>query len=305
MPSPEFARVLEIQTELGALLATDPERDELRARWAQINPFPVAPDLEVAFLDAGGVEAEMITPPGAGEGQLIVYWHQGAFVMGSPAEFRGPIGELGRRTGMRVLVPAYRLAPEHPFPAAIEDAVAAYRWVLDQGFDPSRVAFAGDSAGGNLTVTAMLAAREAGLALPAAGVSLSAWFDMESLGDTFQTNARADPLIAIEGNLAMARDYLGPDGDRRHPLANPLFAELAGLPPLFIRSGSREVLLSDARRLTALLREAGVEVDWEAVEGMVHMWYLYVDFLPEARETFDAAARFLIAHVAGPISARL
>jgi monoterpene epsilon-lactone hydrolase len=292
-PSPQFERVLTIQAELGALLATNPERDELRVRWAQINPFPIAADLEVEMLDAGGVSSELIHPPGADEQKLIVYWHQGAFVMGSAAEFRGPIGELGRLTGAHVLVPDYRLAPEHRFPAAIEDAVSAYRWALEQGYDPARIAFAGDSAGGNLTVTVMLAAREAGLELPAAGVSLSAWFDMESVGATFKTNAEADPVIDLKGNLAMAEDYLGPGGDRRDPLANPLFADLAGLPPIFLRSGSREVLLSDAERIAQMLTAAGVEVDWEPAAGMVHGWYLYMHFLPEARQTMAQAAEFL------------
>jgi monoterpene epsilon-lactone hydrolase len=297
MPSPEFDRVLAIQAELTELLHGEPEPAELRRRWSEINPFPSAADIEVEQIDVGGVAAELLTPPGADPGRLLVYFHQGAFVMGSAAEFRGPIGELARAAGLRALVPDYRLAPDDPFPAGLEDCVAAYRWALADGYRPGRIAFAGDSAGGNLAVTAMLAARAEGLALPAAGVSLSAWHDMESAGESFATNAAADPLITREANLEMAAAYLGPDGDPRDPLANPLFAELTGLPPLFLRSGSREVLLSDAVRLAELLAEAGVEVDWQPAEGMVHMWYLYLDFLPEARQTVLEAAEFLRSHL--------
>jgi acetyl esterase/lipase len=297
MPSPEFDRVLAIQAELTDLLHGEPEPEELRRRWAEINPFPVAPDIEVEEVDAEGVAAELLTPPGADPERLLVYFHQGAFVMGSAAEFRGPIGEIARAAGMRALVPDYRLAPGNPFPAGLEDCVAAYRWALGRGYLPGRIAFAGDSAGGNLAVTAMLAARAEGLPLPAAGVSLSAWHDMESAGESFAANAAADPLITREANLEMAVAYLGPDGDPRDPLANPLFADLTGLPPMFLRSGSREVLLSDAERLAERLRGAAVEVDWEPAEGMVHMWYLYLDFLPEARQTVLEAASFLGSHV--------
>lgn len=297
MPSPEFDRVLAIQAELTDLLHGEPEPEELRRRWAEINPFPVAADIEVEEVDAEGVAAELLTPPGADPERLLVYFHQGAFVMGSAAEFRGPIGEIARAAGMRALVPDYRLAPGNPFPAGLEDCVAAYRWALGRGYLPGRIAFAGDSAGGNLAVTAMLAARAEGLPLPAAGVSLSAWHDMESAGESFAANAAADPLITREANLEMAVAYLGPDGDPRDPLANPLFADLAGLPPMFLRSGSREVLLSDAERLAERLRGAAVEVDWEPAEGMVHMWYLYLDFLPEARQTVLEAASFLGSHV--------
>jgi monoterpene epsilon-lactone hydrolase len=297
--SPEFEEVLQVQERLSALLAERPERDDLRRRWASINPFPVADDLVVEDVDADGVAAELITPPTARNGRLLVYWHQGAFVMGSPAEFRGPIGEFARAAGMQALVPDYRLAPEHPFPAAIDDAVTAYAWVLGQGFEAGCVAFAGDSAGGNLAITAMLAARRAGLPLPAAAVSLSAWFDMESSGETFRSNATHDPLITLEGNLAMAQDYLGTNGARQHPLANPLCAardDLAPLPPVLLRSGSREVLLSDAERMARRLAAAGVSVDYEAAEGMVHMWYLYRD-VPEARETRRQVAAFITRHI--------
>jgi epsilon-lactone hydrolase len=297
MPSPEFDRVLAIQAELTDLLHGEPGPDELRRRWAEINPFPIAADVEVERVDAGGVAAELLTPPGADPERLIVYFHQGAFVMGSAAEFRGPIGEIARTAGTRALVPDYRLAPGNPFPAGLEDCVAAYRWALENGYLPGRIAFAGDSAGGNVVVTAMLAARAAGLPLPAAGVSLSAWHDMESAGESFTTNAAADPLITREANLEMASAYLGPAGDPRDPLANPLFADLAGLPPMFVRSGSREVLLSDAERLAERLEGSAVEVDWQPAEGMVHMWYLYLDFLPEARGTVAEAAAFLRRHL--------
>jgi monoterpene epsilon-lactone hydrolase len=293
MPSPEFERVLAIQAELAELLHGEPEPAELRRRWAEINPFPVAADIAVEKVDVGGVAAELLTPSGVDPERLLVYFHQGAFVMGSAAEFRGPIAEIARAVGMRALVPDYRLAPGDPFPAGLEDCVAAYRWALASGYEASRIAFAGDSAGGNLAVTAMLAARAEGLPLPAAGVSLSAWHDMESVGESFATNAAADPLITKEANLEMAVAYLGPAGDPRDPLANPLFADLAGLPPLFLRSGSREVLLSDAERLAERLQESGVEVDWQPAEGMVHMWYLYLDFLPEARQTLEEVASFL------------
>jgi monoterpene epsilon-lactone hydrolase len=298
MPSPEFDRLLAIQAELTDLLHSEPEPDDLRRRWAEINPFPTAADVAVEQVDADGVNAELLTPPEAAPGRLLIYFHQGAFVMGSAAEFRGPIGEIARAAGVQALVPDYRLAPGDPFPAGLEDCVAAYRWALANGYESAAIAFAGDSAGGNLAVTTLLAARAEGLPLPAASVSLSAWHDMESVGETFATNAGSDPLITRGANLEMAAAYLGPAGDPRNPLANPLFADLAGLPPMFLRSGSREVLLSDAERLANRLEQAGTEVDWRPAEGMVHMWYLYVDFLPEARRTLLETAAFLRAHLA-------
>jgi monoterpene epsilon-lactone hydrolase len=292
MASPEFDRVIEVQKALGVFLDSEPEMPELRARWPQLNPLPFADDLEIAHDKIGEIPVEIITPPEVDGDRTILYCHQGAFVMGAAWEFRGPIGELGRRARARVVVPDYRLSPEHPYPAAVEDMLAAWRWLLDSGTPAASVVIAGDSAGGNLCVATMLAAREAGDPLPAGGVSLSAYLDMDLNAESFERNRASDPLISKEACEGLAAAYLG-GADPRDPIASPVWAELTGLPPLYISSGTAEVLFDDGARLAENARRDGVEVTYEPVEDMVHMWYLYVHFLPEADVSLTSIAAFV------------
>ena len=224
-----------------------------------VDGFTIDVAARYSRVNAGGVTAEWVAADGASDSMVVLYFHGGGYIIGSPRTHRPMLAHLSRDSGARVLSLDYRLAPEHPFPAPVEDAVASYRWLLSEGYDPSRIALAGDSAGGGLTVAALVQIRYLGLPVPAAGVCVSPWVDMEGLGESMETRAEADPMIVREGLLLSAKTYLG-GADPRAPLAAPLYADLRkGLPPMLIQVGDAEVLLDDSTRLAGVAREAGVE----------------------------------------------
>ena len=250
-------------------------------------------------VNTGGVPAEWAIAPGARDERVLVYVHGGGYTMGSLATHRALCARLSRLGHMRVLNVAYRLAPEHPHPAAVEDATAAVRWVYAQGFAPSRVAIGGDSAGGGLTLATLLALRDAGAPLPAAGVCISPWTDLSASGDSIRTKASVDPMVT-EGPLrAMAAAYLG-GKEARTPLASPLFADLRGLPPLLVQVGDAELLLDDATRLASRARAAGVDVTLEVWEEMFHVWHAFAEILPEAARACERIAEWLEPRLSGP-----
>jgi len=199
---------------------------------------------------------------------------------------------LSQAANSRVLVIDYRLAPENPYPAAVEDAVASYRWLLKQGLSPKRLAIAGDSAGGGLTVATLVSLRDAGDKLPACGVCLSPWVDLEGIGESMTKVAKDDPMVQKEGLLQLAGLYLA-GKDARTPLAAPLYANLSGLPPLLIQVGTRETLLDDASRLSERARKAGVEVAYEPWEGMIHVWQLFAPMLDEGKQAIEKIGAFV------------
>jgi acetyl esterase/lipase len=189
----------------------------------------------------------------------------------------------------------YRLAPEHPFPAAVEDATAAYRWLVSRGTDPAHIAIAGDSAGGGLTLATLIALRDAGDPLPAAAACLSPWVDLEGVGASMTSKAAVDPFVRKEMIEFMAQQYLG-GRDLRTPLAAPLYADLQGLPPLLIQVGTAEVLLDDATRIAERARAAGVEVSLEVWDDMIHVWQLFAPMLPEGQQAIERIGAFIRAH---------
>ena len=215
--------------------------------------FRLPADVTVQPVVANGVRAEWTSTPDADPSSAILYLHGGGYVICSLDSHRHLVAEVGRAAGTRTLAIDYRLAPEHPFPAPVEDTVAAYRYLLDSGLKPNRIALAGDSAGGGLVVGALLAIREAGLPLPACGWCISPWVDMEALGESFTDRAEADPTVQRETIQMMAQWYLG-GADPRHPHAAPIYGDLRGLPPLLIQVGAAETLLDDS---VALARKAG------------------------------------------------
>jgi acetyl esterase/lipase len=263
---------------------------------------PVPSDVKFEAVRAGGVPAEWAIAPGARDDRVLVYVHGGGYTMGSLATHRALCARLSRLGRMRVLNVAYRLAPEHPHPAAVEDAVAAVRWIYRQGFAPSRVAIGGDSAGGGLTLATLLSLRDAGAPLPAAGVCISPWTDLSASGDSIRTKASVDPMVT-EGPLrAMAAAYLG-GKDARTPLASPLFADLRGLPPLLVQVGDAELLLDDATRLASRARDAGVDVTLEVWEEMFHVWHAFAEMLPEAARACERIAAWLEPRLSGKTDA--
>jgi acetyl esterase/lipase len=256
----------------------------------------VAPEADIKCepVNAGGVDAEWVCAPNAASDRFVLYLHGGGYVIGSVTTHRDLLARVSRAAQARVLGLNYRLAPEDPFPAAVDDAVAGYRWLLAQGAKPSRIAVAGDSAGGGLTAATLVAIREAKLPTPAAGVMLSPWVDLEGLGESMVTRVEVDPVVRKEGLVGMAQAYLG-GKDPKTPLAAPLYADLGGLPPLLIQVGDAETLLDDSIRLDARARAAGVRSKLEVWPEMIHVWQLFSSFLPEGQEAIDGIGKFILA----------
>jgi epsilon-lactone hydrolase len=269
---------------------------EMRANFAEaMSAFQAAPDVTSTQVDAGGVSAEWIIPPGAEETRVVLYLHGGGYVVGSINTHRDLMARIARAAGARALGIDYRLAPEHPFPAAVEDATAAYRWLVSHGTAPARIAIAGDSAGGGLTLDTLIALRDAGEPLPAAAACLSPWVDLQGIGASMTSKAAVDPFVQKEMIQFMAQQYLG-DRDPRTPLAAPLYADLQGLPPLLIQVGTAEVLLDDATRIAERARAAGVEVSLEVWDDMIHVWQLFAPILPEGQQAIEHISAFIRAH---------
>lgn len=246
----------------------------------------------VRQVDAGGVPSELVSAGGASGDAATLYLHGGGYVIGSPKTHREFARRLSAASQAQVLVIDYRLAPESPFPAPVEDAVSAYRWLLDEGYAPERIAIAGDSAGGGLTVATLVSIRDQELPLPACGVCLSPWVDMEGIGDSMTSRADRDPMVQKEGLVGMAGLYLA-DADPRSPLAAPMYADLGGLPPLLIQVGASETLFDDAVRLDEKARAAGVETTFEEWDDMIHVWHIFAPMLDEGQKAIERMAEFM------------
>jgi len=260
-----------------------------------LTQFQLPTDVHCEPINAGGVPAEWITTPGVVAERVIYYLHGGGYVMGSVNTHREMVSRLSRAANARVLILNYRLAPENPFPAAVDDSTTAYRWLLSIGVDPTQLVIAGDSAGGGLTVAALVALRDAGEPLPRAGVCISPWVDLECLGESMATKADIDPMVTRDSVLMLAKAYLG-DANPRTPLASPLYADLAGLPPLLIQVGTTEALFDDAKRLADRARAAGVDVILEPWDDMIHVWHLFAAILPEGQQAIDRIGEFVRQH---------
>ena len=291
MASPELETI--VQTMRSRPSMADLSIEEQRAGMETFTSlFPVADDVRSEPVDANGVPAEWISTPAAEDRRVILYLHGGGYVIGSIATHRDMVSRLGRAAAARALSIDYRLAPEHPFPAAVDDATAAYRWLLSTGVDPARLVIAGDSAGGGLTVATLVALRDAGDPLPAAAVCVSPWADLECRGESITSKADLDPILRQESLLKWGKLYLG-DADPRSPLASPIHADLSGLPPLLIMMGTAELLFDDATRLAERAQAAGVDVTLEPWEEMIHAWPLFAAMLPEGQQALDRMGAFI------------
>jgi epsilon-lactone hydrolase len=248
----------------------------------------------VTALDAGGVPAVRVATPRSRQDCLVLYLHGGAYVSGSPQLYRDFLWRIADATAACVLCIDYRLAPEHRFPAAVDDALAAYRWLLSNGADPRRVALIGDSAGGGLVFGTLLRLRDEGLPLPAAGIGLSPWTDLALTGETLKRHAKADPILNAAQAGFFADHYLG-DADPRHPHASPLYGDLRGMPPALIQVGSDEILRDDAERMAQRLRDAGCRAELEVWPRMPHVWHFFARILPEGRQAVARVGEFVRA----------
>jgi acetyl esterase/lipase len=267
---------------------------QMREDWDDLFRGRAAP-WPVEKLAAGGVPAEWIAARDARPDRVILYLHGGGFRMGSVESHRDLMQRLSAATSARVLGLDYRLGPEHRFPAPVEDALAAYRWLLGRGVPAGRIALAGDSAGGGLALACLFAARSAGLALPCAAYLMSPWTDLAAAGASFVSRAGVDPLHQRPMLLGLAKAYLGPDGDPLDPLASPLYGDPKGLPPLLIQCGDRETILDDSVGFAERARRAGVAVDLEVYPEMIHVFQAFGE-LSAARRALARAGPFLGRH---------
>lgn len=268
---------------------------QMRQDWDQLfGGGPV--NAQIENVDAGGVKAQWVSAPGADAGRAILYFHGGGFQVGSVVSHRPLMADLSAAAQCRVLGVDYRLAPEHRFPAALDDASVSHQWLIDQGFAPKHIALAGDSAGGGLALSLLLRLRDAKQALPAAAALMSAWTDLTASGASYGTRADSDPIHQRPMIVAMARHYLGKEGNAADPLVSPLFADLQGLPPLLAQVGDRETVLDDSRDFIARAQEAGVDATLQVWDHMIHVFQQFPAQLPEARAAIDDMGRFLRRH---------
>ncbi len=247
--------------------------------------------MQVETVTPAGIAADWLTPADAAPDRAMLYLHGGAYTLGSRRSHRSLVANLAQASGMRALLPDYRLAPEHPYPAAVDDATAVYRWMLTQGLPPRGMVVAGDSAGGGLTLALLLALRDAGDPLPAAAVLLSPWTDLAGTGKSAVERADRDPWLSGASLAAAGQVYAGAH-DVREPYISPVYADLHGLPPLLIQVGSDEVLYDDATRVAEKIRATGGVVDLVEWDGMWHVFQSLGDFLPEARDAIAQIGEF-------------
>jgi epsilon-lactone hydrolase len=294
MASKELAKVLEMIRSVPRDNTASVER--MRGAMEKVSEH-VARDVKCDAVSAGGVKAEWIVPPNAANDRVILYLHGGGYVMGSINTHRAMVARIARASQARALALDYRMAPEHPFPAAVDDATAAYRWLLAQGYKPGKIAISGDSAGGGLTLATVIALRDAGTALPAAAVPISAWADLEGTGDSVKTRAAADPMVGQEGLLRMAKMYAG-DHDPKNPLISPIHADYRGIPPMLLQVGDAEILLDDSTRVADRAKAAGVKVELEVWPEMFHVWHVFAKILPEGQQAIDRIGAYVLEHTA-------
>ncbi|MGX7731006.1 alpha/beta hydrolase [Rhodococcus sp. 2H158] len=282
-------------TAMSARMAANPEMDiaTLRNMLDSLESLSAEPtDVTYESIDAGGVSAILARPAGASKDHILVYAHGGGCVTGSAASHRKLAAHVAKAAGVQAIIPDYRLAPEFPFPAQIDDLIAVHKWLRAQGYRPENTATAGDSAGGNLAITTVLKLRELGEPLPAAIIGFSPWLDMENLGKTMESNADSEALVSRDVSELMVSLYLG-ETPRTEPLANPLYADLDGLPPVFVSAGDAETLQDNAERFHDKARDAGVDVTLEIQSGQQHVYLFMAGKSAEADTTIARAGRWL------------
>lgn len=291
MASPQFHKFLDL------LQKNRPVTDEIKVDSMRRNLDKVGgkyPDGVSGIAgEVGGVPGEWVQAPGADQSAVILYLHGGGYVAGSVASHRNLVGHLAQATGCRIFVAEYSLAPECPHPAPVNDAAAVYKSLVDQGYSPSRMAIAGDSAGGGLTMATLLSLKDDKDPLPAAAVCISPMVDLEGTGESMTTKADVDPMIAPGSVKTLVALFLGEHGDPKDPLASPLLGDLSGLPPVLIQVGESEVLLSDSERLAAKITEAGGEAELEVWPEMVHVWHGSAGFVPESDQAIERIGQWL------------
>lgn len=269
-------------------------RQEVEKSAAMFGKLPVG--IEASPISINGFPAEWILPSPKAKDRVILYFHGGGYVTGSCPAHRAIVTKFVKGTETSALLFGYRLAPEHPFPGALEDAVAAYRWLLAQGVSSAHIAFVGDSAGGGLCLATLVALRDQGLPLPAAAVALSPWTDLKCSGESYTTKVKVDPAT-WPGSWTVFSQYYAGDHDPGNPWISPLYGDLRGLPPLLIYVGDYEVLLDDSTRFAAKAKDAGVDVTLRVGEGLFHCYPVCAPLFPEATQAMDEICAFVKTHI--------
>ncbi|MCC7365549.1 MAG: alpha/beta hydrolase [Dehalococcoidia bacterium] len=297
MPSTEFTELVEMLRSAGGFADGANTPGDLAALRERFQHMAATPPRGTAVEPAGlgHPESEWVCAPGADPSAVTIYFHGGAYVAGSPRSHRDLAARLARAAGTRVLNAGYRLAPEDPFPAAVDDAVAAYRQVLASGVRASRVVLAGDSAGGGLALATLVALKSTGGELPAGAAVISPWTDLACTGASITARKHLDPIITGDPRGSAAQ-YLG-GHDPYDPAASPLYADFHGFPPLLVQVGTAEVLFDDSARLAARACEAGVPVCFEPWPDMVHVWHIFAAIVPEAQAALDRMGSWIRARV--------
>jgi acetyl esterase/lipase len=295
MASPQLEAIIQ-------LLRSQPIRDsgtiqEARQRFEMLpTVFPVAADIKREPASANGVPGEWITAPNSSDAATIFYLHGGGYTIGSVNTHADMVSRICRASGARAFSLDYRLAPENPFPAAVEDATKAYRWLLGQGIRPESIVISGDSAGGGLSLATLLSLKDAGDPLPGAAVLLSPWTDLLATGESMKTRKAADPMINPDLAIQGAIQYHGatPASD---PLVSPLYGDFHGLPPMLIQVGDAEVLLDDSTRVAERAKAAGVDVTLEVWDEMIHVFQIFAPMLTEGQQAIDRIGEYVKQHI--------
>jgi monoterpene epsilon-lactone hydrolase len=295
MPSKAYKNLLELLDSMPDTSGLTFEKR--RSNFEELaSLLPVAGNVSFEPISAGDIPAEWIVPDEASEKKVLFYLHGGGYCIGSINTHRGMVSHIARAAKTRTLLIDYRLAPENPFPAAVEDSTTAYKWILSQGIVAGDIIIAGDSAGGGLTVSTLLSLKKKEIPMPAAAVLISPWVDITITGGSIISKTDIDPIVTKEGLMEMAEAYM--DGaDPRTPLASSLYADLHGLPPMLIHVGSAEILLDDAIRIADRAGKAGVDVTSKTAENMCHVWHFFTSKFPEALEAIEEVAQFMRKHL--------
>ncbi len=295
MPSQEFLNVVEQIKKLPALTTLEP--NDWREDFNERQVFAAPEGATYESVDVDGVPCEWITPKDLASERVYLYLHGGGYVVGTLDSHRHLVACTAIAGDAKALNVDYRMGPEYPFPAAVDDAVTAYRFLLSQGHDPKNIVIGGDSAGGGLATATLLRLRDEGDALPAGAALLSPWTDLALTGESLSTRADIDPSVKAGALHYLSQWYLN-GADATQPLASPIYGDLSGLPPLFIQVGTAEILYDDSSRLAERATAAGVEVEFRAYEDMFHVFQIMVLTVPESRQAVDEIGGF-IQRVAG------
>ena len=291
MPSQEHEALVAMLSEAAVGAGTV---EESRAAFeAMLSMVPVPEDVNVESLTINGFDADWVSAPDVPADRVVLYLHGGGYVIGSNVAYRELASRISRATNARVLLINYRLAPEHPHPAAVEDAVAAFEHILEQGIPAERVMVCGDSAGGGLTFATLVSLRDQGISLPGCAATFSPWIDLEATGNSHTPGEVDDPMLTTETVNEMAAHYAGTD--LRRPLVSPLHANLSGLPPLLVFVGTREILRDDAIRIVDNAQSAGVSASLVIGDGLIHVWQLFP--IPEAADSLEKVAAFMAKYI--------